>query len=165
LAEAGITLHTQVVLCPGINDDAILAQTIADLADLHPGVVSLAVVPVGLTSHRQRLPELQPVTAEYAAAFIRRWQPEAERLAACRGEPLLFLADEFFIRGGVPFPLLSTYGDFPQLENGVGMIPLFLDEAKEVLRDAERLPPVAVTVVTGVSGSSWSSWRPPPGRP
>ena len=151
LTEAGIHLHTQVVLCPGINDGEVLERTVSDLADLYPGVISLAIVPVGLTSHREHLPELQPVTAGYAAAFVGRWQRSAERLTDRLGEPFLFLADEFFIRGGAPFPPLSTYGDFPQLENGVGMIPLFLDEAEEVLRDAVPLPPVRVTVVTGVS--------------
>ena len=151
LTEAGITLHTQVVLCPGINDGEVLERTVADLADLSPGVVSLAIVPVGLTRYRERLPELEPVTAEYAAAFVERWQPAAGRLADRLGAPFLFLADEFFIRSGAPFPLLFTYGDFPQLENGVGMIPLFLDEAEEVIRDAAPLPPVRVMIVTGVS--------------
>ena len=111
----------------------------------------MAIVPVGLTRHRERLPELQPVTTEYAAAFVRRWQPEAGRLADRLEEPFLFLADEFFIRGAAPFPPLATYGDFPQLENGVGMIPLFLDEAEEVIRDAIPQPSVRVTVVTGIS--------------
>lgn len=151
LTAAGIVVHTQVVLCPGINDGEILERTVSVLAELGPGVASLAVVPVGLTDHRARLPELQPVTSEYAAAFVRRWLPEAERLADRRGEPWLFLADEFFIRGEIPFPRLSSYGDFPQLENGVGMIPLFREEAGEVLRDAAPLPPTALTVVTGVS--------------
>ena len=151
LTEAGIRLHTQVVLCPGINDGEVLERTVSDLADLYPGVVSLAVVPVGLTRHRAGLPELQPVTADYAATFVGRWQRSAVRLANRLGEPFLFLADEFFIRGGVSFPPLSTYGDFPQLENGVGMIPLFLDKAEDVIRAASSLPPVRVTVVTGVS--------------
>ena len=151
LTEAGITLHTQVVLCPGINDGQVLERTVADLSKLFPRVASLAVVPLGLTSHRGGLPELQPVTSEYAAAFVGRWQPRSEVLAAELGEPWLFLADEFFIRGEVPFPPLETYGDFPQLENGVGMIPLFLDEAEELLADAEHLSPLLVTAVTGIS--------------
>ena len=151
LTQAGIIIHTQVVLSPGINDGEVLERTVAELAELYPHVASLAVVPLGLTSHRARLPELQPVTSEYAAEFVTRWQPGSQRLALSLGEPWLFLADEFFIRGGVPFPPLATYGDFPQLENGVGMIPLFLDEAEELLRVAELLTPFTVTVVTGVS--------------
>jgi putative radical SAM enzyme (TIGR03279 family) len=151
LTQAGITLHTQVVLCPGINDGNVLARTIADLSQFYPGVASLAVVPLGLTCHRAGLPDLTPVDADYAATFVSRWQPESERLALRLGEPWLFLADEFFIRGSVPFPPLDTYGDFPQLENGVGMIPLFLDEADELLGIAESLAPISVTVVSGVS--------------
>lgn len=151
LTDAGITLHCQVVICPGINDGEVLARTVADLAGLHPRIASLAIVPLGLTSHRQNLPRLEPVTPEYAAAFIRTWQPEALRLAEQLDEPFLFLADEFFIRADMPFPLRESYGDFPQVENGVGMVPLFLDEAKEAIREATPLPPLAATVVTGVS--------------
>ncbi len=151
LTSAGIIIHTQVVLCPGINDGQVLEQTVADLSDLFPRVASLAVVPLGLTAHRAELPELQPVTPEYAAAFVDQWQPVSEVLADRLGEPWLFLADEFFIRCGVSFPLPETYGDFPQLENGVGMVPLFLDEAEDLLRDAGSLSPLAMTVVTGIS--------------
>ncbi len=151
LTGAGIVLHTQVVLCPGINDGELFSRTVADLAGLYPGVASLAVVPLGLTSHRERLPELQPVTPHYAGAFVEEWQPRAESLALSLGEPFLFLADELFIRGELPFPPVESYGDFPQLENGVGMVPLFLEEALEVLAEALPLPPLRVTVVTGLS--------------
>lgn len=151
LAEARITMHTQVVLCPGLNDGEELARTVADLASLHPRVASLAVVPVGLTEHRRGLPRLEPVTAPYAESFIRTWQPEAERLARGFGEPFLFLADEFYIKAGLPFPPLDSYGDLPQIENGVGMIPLFEDEAERVLKRARRRRPVTITVVTGES--------------
>jgi len=151
LAAARIVMHTQVVLCPGLNDGAALEQTVRDLAELHPQVASLAIVPVGLTSHRTNLPLLTPVTAAYAAAFIREWQPQAERLEQELGEPFLFLADEFYLKAGLPFPDFSSYGEFPQLENGVGMVPLFRDEAAKVLRKARRLGNGSATVVTGVS--------------
>lgn len=151
LAAARITMHTQVVLCPGLNDGAELERTVADLAALQPWVASLAIVPVGLTQHRRGLPDLEPVTAAYAEAFIARWQPEAARLAEQNGEPFLFLADEFYIKAGLPFPSLASYGDLPQIENGVGMIPLFLDQAARVLKRARRLQPLTVTAVTGES--------------
>lgn len=151
LAEARITMHTQVVLCPGWNDGDALLRTVADLAALYPRVASLAIVPVGLTRHRDRLPPLEPVSADYARDFIDEWLPEARRLADAFGEPFLFLADEFFIKAGVPFPSLDFYGDFPQIENGVGMIPLFMDEADRVLRRARRMKPRTLTVVTGHS--------------
>lgn len=151
LAAARIVMHTQIVLCPGLNDGGELARTVRDLAELHPWVESLAIVPVGLTRHRRGLSRLEPVTASYAADFLRAWQPEAQRLENELGAPFLFIADEFFIKAGAPFPPLETYGDLPQIENGVGMIPLFLDEADRVLRRARKGRPVTVTVVTGES--------------
>lgn len=151
LAEARITVHTQVVLCPGWNDGDAFARTVEDLAALHPWVSSLAVVPVGLTEHRRNLPALTPVTREFAAAFVRKWYPESRLLEERLGAPFLFLADEFFIKGELPFPELESYGDLPQLENGVGMIPLFLSEAEQVLEEAGTLKPARFTVVTGES--------------
>ena len=151
LAEARITMHTQVVLCPGVNDGAAFARTVEDLAAMHPFVASLAVVPVGLTSHRGKLPALTPVSETFAASFVAEWGKKAQELAERLGEPFLFLADEFYIKGQIPFPPLEEYGDLPQLENGVGMIPLFLSEAEQVLEEAEPLKPLRVTVVTGES--------------
>jgi putative radical SAM enzyme (TIGR03279 family) len=151
LAAARITLHTQVVLCPGLNDGAVLEKTASELASLYPWVASLAVVPVGLTAHRDRLPPLQSVTAAYAAAFVHEWQPQSERLARELGEPFLFLADEFFLKAGIPFPALKSYGDFPQWENGVGMVPLFRADAARVLRRTKYLGDGDYTVVTGVA--------------
>lgn len=151
LAHARITMHTQIVLCPGLNDGEQLQKTVDDLARLHPLVASVAVVPLGLTSHRQGLPSLMAVDEGYAAAFVREWEPKARELAEKLGSQFLFLADEFYIKGNLPFPSLEAYGDLPQIENGVGMIPLFLEEAREVLDYAEPLPPHAVTVVTGES--------------
>lgn len=151
LAAARIVMHTQIVLCPGLNDGEELARTVRDIAALYPSVQSLAVVPVGLTKHRKGLPVLEPVSSDYARAFIRQWQPEAECLARELGAPFLFLADEFFIKSGIPFPPLESYGDLPQIENGVGMIPLFLEEAAHVLKRARKGRPVTITVVTGES--------------
>lgn len=155
LAESGIIMHTQVVLCPGLNDGAALLKTVSDLAEMHPFVASLAVVPLGLTRHRKGLPDLQPVSAEYARDFISTWKPRQEELHRRLGDPFLFLADEFFIKGEIEFPPLDEYGDLPQLENGVGMVPLFLDQATELLSDIEPLSPAAVTVVTGCSAKKY----------
>ena len=151
LAEARITMHTQIVLCPGLNDGEAFARTVEELAQMHPAVASLAVVPVGLTAHRKKLPALAPVTRQFAAAFVNEWEKKAQALADRLGEPFLLLADEFYIKGETPFPSLETYGDLPQLENGVGMIPLFLSEAAEVLEEAEHLGAARITVVTGES--------------
>ncbi|BCG48407.1 PDZ domain protein [Citrifermentans bremense] len=157
LAEARITMHTQVVLCPGWNDGEAFARTVEDLASMHPAVASLAVVPVGLTEHRKHLPPLTPLTREFAASFIGEWSSKARFLEERLGEPFLFLADEFYIKGEIPFPPLESYGDLPQLENGVGMIPLFLSEAEQVLEEAEPVPGARVTVVTGESPYNYLS--------
>lgn len=155
LAAAGITMHTQIVLCPGLNDGTVLEKTVEDLATLHPRVASLAIVPLGLTRHRRGLPDLRPVTDAYAREFVAVWEPRQAELVERLGEPFLFLADEFYIKGGVTFPSLEEYGDLPQLENGVGMVPQFLAESEEILTEAGPLPAMVVTVVTGVSAFSY----------
>ena len=151
LAAARIAMHTQVVLCPGLNDGEELQRTVAELAALYPAVQSLAVVPLGLTAHRQKLPQLTPVDAEYAREFISIWQPQAEALRRKLRQPFLFLADEFYLKAGLPFPPVKEYGDFPQIENGVGMVPLFMQESARLLRRIRPIGPFRATVVTGVS--------------
>jgi putative radical SAM enzyme (TIGR03279 family) len=151
LAAARIAMHTQVVLCPGLNDGPELERTVADLAGLHPAVLSLAVVPLGLTRHRRGLPQLTAVDGGYARDFIRTWEPRAKALAKRLGEPFLFLADEFYLKAELPFPPLRSYGDLPQIENGVGMVALFLADARRVLKRAKPLNPFRVTVATGGS--------------
>jgi len=151
LADCGIVMHTQIVLCPGINDGAALEKTVSDLASFYPQVASLAIVPLGLTRHRKGLEALVPVTEEYAAGFVDAWLPRQYALEKRLQGGFLSLADEFFIKGGRSFPDIARYGDFPQLENGVGMIPLFLEGSEEVLASAGPLSLPSVTVVTGLS--------------
>jgi len=155
LLQGGITVHAQVVLCPGLNDGSHLERTVADLAAMHPGVASLAVVPVGLTRYRKLLPRLQPVTREYASGFVDEWRQRSKEIARELGVPFLFLADEFYLKAGKTFPPLADYGDLPQVENGVGMIPIFQAESDEVLAGAERLGPATLTIVTGESPSAY----------
>ena len=151
LAAARIVIHTQIVLCPGLNDGDELQRTVAELAALYPAVQSLAVVPLGLTAHRQGLPQLTAVDAEYARKFITIWQPQAVVLRRKLRQPFLFLADELYLKAGLPFPSLKEYGDFPQIENGVGMVPLFMKEAALLLRRIRAIGSFRATVVTGVS--------------
>jgi putative radical SAM enzyme (TIGR03279 family) len=151
LALAGIVMHTQVVLCPGLNDGEELQRTVTELAALYPAVQSLAVVPLGLTAHRRKLPQLTPIDSEYAKEFISVWQPEAETLRRKLRRPFLFLADEFYLKADLPFPPIKEYGDFPQIENGVGMVALFLKETSRLLRRIRPMETFRATVVTGVS--------------
>ncbi len=157
LAAARIFMHTQVVLCPGLNDGSALETTVNDLAALYPAVQSLAVVPVGLTEHRADLPRLTPVDQDYAARFLKEWLPRMRALNKRLGEPFLQLADEFFLKADHPFPAVKEYGDLPQWENGVGMVPWFLREARQVVRRAKPLPPLHATIVTGASAAGFVS--------
>ncbi len=155
LAGGRIHMHTQVVLCPGVNDGKFLEQTVDDLAGLYPAVQSLAIVPLGLTRYRRNLPQLEPVDHDYAKRFLAIWQSRARSLGRRLGEPFLFLADEFYLKAGLPFPPLGDYGDLPQIENGVGMVPLFLRQARKTLRYARPLGSFRATVVTGVSAAGF----------
>jgi NifB/MoaA-like Fe-S oxidoreductase len=117
----------------------------------------VAVVPLGLTDHRRKLPQLKPVDGDYAREFISIWQPQAEILRRKLRQPFLFLADEFFLKAGLPFPAIKEYGDFPQIENGVGMVPLFMREAARLLRRVRPIGAFRATVVTGVSSFGFVS--------
>jgi putative radical SAM enzyme (TIGR03279 family) len=134
LTEAGIQLHCQVVLCPGLNDGEHLERTIDDLLKFHPGVASLAIVPVGLTGHRTNLPELRPFTPEYARETIAHITPVQRRLKRRIGTRFAFLGDEIYIMAGAEIPAASHYSDFPQIENGVGMVRTFLAQFNSALR-------------------------------
>lgn len=155
LAAARIAMHTQIVLCPGLNDGLELERTVNELVELYPAVQSLAVVPLGLTAHRQKLPQLTPVDGAYARELIAAWKPRAKQLRKKLGQPFLFLADEFYLKAGLPFPPIREYGDFPQIENGVGMVPLFARESAQTLRRARPIGSFRVTVATGVSAAGF----------
>lgn len=134
LADAGIQMHGQVVLCPGLNDGIHLDRTIEDLLRFHPSIASLAIVPVGLTDHRKSLPLLRPFTTEYARDLIAHVAPIQKKLKRKLGTPFAFLGDEIYIMAGDEIPPSSHYSDFPQMENGVGMVRTFLTQFQSALR-------------------------------
>lgn len=158
LHEGGIDVHAQIVLCPGWNDGDVLRQTLYDLAMLHPlvtgkraGTLSVAIVPVGLTKFRQKLTPLTPPDRPYAQRFIREVRAMERHFRKRLGTRFAFLSDEWFFLAGQPIPGRRYYEDFPQLDDGVGTVRLFLDRAYHVAR---RLPPalprtVQMTLVTG----------------
>lgn len=133
MANAGIKLHIQLVLCPGINDGDELRRTFDDLAKLGPSVESAVCVPVGLTKYRDNLPKLTPYNAETAAEVIRIVDEFREKMVAERGDPVGYAADEFFVKAGLPFPDYEYYGEFTQLEDGVGLCALLKQEFTEAL--------------------------------
>lgn len=132
LLSAGIQMHTQIVVCPGINDGAVLTRTIADLRRLSPNVLSVAVVPVGLTRHREGLAPLTPVGKDQARAVVGLVDAFHGQFAEEDGAGFVYCADEWYLRAGLPVPEDAYYDDYPQIENGVGMVRQFLDSAKDV---------------------------------
>ncbi len=134
LKNLEIPFHCQIVVCPGINDGPILAQSLEDLAELRPEALSVAVVPVGLTQYRSHLPELVPVGAEAAQDVIR----VVEAFEKSMGPGFVYLSDEFYLKADLPFPQYDLYGEFPQLDDGVGTARLLLQDFFEL---EKRLPP------------------------
>ncbi len=154
LADAGIEMHTQIVLCPGVNDGIYLEQTIEYLATLWPAVKSVAIVPVGLTGFRQNLRHLRKFNFEEAELLVELIHNYQKTFLKEIDNPFVYLADEFYILAEKDFPETEFYGDFPQLENGVGLSRLFYDSF--YTHEAElpdSLPDIKnVALVTGVSG-------------
>lgn len=149
-ARAGIDMHTQIVLCPGINDGEILEQTIQDLISLGPHLRSIGIVPVGLTGHRDGLAKLTPVNADKAYQLIKQVDGRRQRLVDRQKRPVIYLADEFYAQNRLPVPDKEYYGDFPQLENGIGLVRLLLDEIKKQSKKIFRLKKERhITLVTG----------------
>jgi len=145
-------MHTQIVLCPGINDGRHLERTLEDLAGPVPRVQSIAVVPVGLTGHRQGLYPLRAFRPIEAQRVIEAVHTAGARWKKQFGTKLAFPSDEFYIQAGIDTPPLSFYEDLPQIENGVGMVAQFLHEAART-RIPKRVPPVSISAVTGASFS------------
>ena len=152
LLAGGVDVHTQVVLVPGLNDGEVWEKTVRELWERRAfqaegpwagkgGVLSLSCVPVGLTAHRQGLPEIPDVDPAYAQAWARRWMPEVRRLTKANdGEPWLLLADEWFTRGGLEVPGRTFYSQsWAQLENGVGMVRRFLEHSRRFMRKPKAL--------------------------
>lgn len=150
LAKAGIRMHAQIVLCPGLNDGVHLERTVSELAPLHPQVATTAVVPVGLTRHRERLPELRRLTAEAARTLVAAVEGWQERFLSTLGSRFVFLADEIYLLAEHPLPPAAAYEGFPVVEDGIGLVRRFEDGfAHTVARRRRRDPGRPVTLVTG----------------
>jgi len=154
LAEACIEIHTQIVLCPGINDGKELISTIEDLAGLYPAVQSIGIVPVGLTGYRDRLPALQRFNAEQSKELVDFIEEKQKYFRHKFNHGLVYLADEFYIKAGLSVPPTDYYDDFVQIENGIGLVRTLWDEFEELL---SALPPKIeereVFMVTGRSAA------------
>lgn len=155
LADAGIEMHTQVVICPGINDGRVLERTVGDLAVLFPEVRSIGIVPVGLTRYRKGLFPLQEVDKRQSVALMRRtlqWQDTFRRRF---GMGFVYPSDEIPIKGGLEIPMKERYDGFPQLENGIGSSRLFLDGIEEMSTDAIGTLQGSLAIITGMLAHPW----------
>jgi putative radical SAM enzyme (TIGR03279 family) len=139
LIEAGIQVHAQVVVCPGLNDGPSLDRTVKELADLHPGVLSVAIVPVGLSKFRHNLYPIKRVNAEYSRAILKQMAVLRRELKARLGTAFVFPSDEWFFYAGEPIPPMAWYEGFPQFEDGIGTCRMFLHEAEESFRVPQLL--------------------------
>ena len=133
LFAAGIEVHTQIVCCPGYNDGVILSKSFHDLYARHPHVLTMAVVPVGITKHREGLHPLRTFTKEEAAALIDQVTPWQRQCREETGKTFIYLGDEFYLLAGRDVPAAEWYDGFPQLENGIGLTRSFVDEWQATL--------------------------------
>lgn len=153
--EAGLDIKTQIVVCPGVNDGQQLKKTIADLSGAYPAVSSIAVVPVGISRHRDGLYPLQPMNEQCAREVLATI--DAARLAnqTKHGAPLVYAADELYVKAGQEMPAPDYYDAYEQLENGVGLMALLEEQVQEELEYGEH--PCAAdctfTIATGVDAA------------
>lgn len=150
LADAGIKMNTQLVLCPGINDGDELRRSIEELSSLYPAVQSIAAVPVGLTKFREGLPKLEPYNKQTAGDTIDIIEEYSQKFRKEFGIGLVYPADEFFIKAERELPTADYYDGYPQLDNGVGMVCSFCDEFLDELEFSNENPAnKKVTLATG----------------
>ncbi len=156
LADGGCELHCQIVLCRGINDGDALRRTMTDLSYLYPGVTSVAVVPAGLTGHRDGLYPLAPFSPEECADIIRLVDDYGSMCLEKYGARIFRAADELYIKANLPLPGADYYDDYDQLDNGVGLVTSFLDEIDEELGfiDTYEFDPEKVRRVSIATGEA-----------
>ena len=156
LAEHRILMNCQIVLCPGYNDGALLDRTLSDLISLFPAVPSVSIVPVGLSDHREGLCPLRPVDAAKAREVIETADRFGEQCLEHYGTRVIYCADEFYLKAGIPIPDSEYYEDFPQIENGVGLMASFADEVREAASQVPRGAKITpFSIATGIAAESF----------
>jgi putative radical SAM enzyme (TIGR03279 family) len=149
-AAHGISMHTQIVMVEGLNDGDVLKETLDKLYEMAPQVQSVAVVPVGLTGHREGLYPLHPVGKECARATVEMVETMQKKCLAEWHTHWVWCSDEMYILAELPMPEYDAYEDFVQIENGVGMVSTFVHEVEEALTESAE-PKGEYTLVTGVA--------------
>lgn len=156
LAAANIKIQAQIVLCPGINDGAMLTQTLHDLAQFASAIDTVAIVPLGLTCHRSKLPQLQPITKEYVLRELPAMQKVAKEIKKKLLRDFALFSDEFYLIADLKPPMYSGQREFPQLDNGVGMVARFYKDASywlNSLKNYELKEPARIALLTSVLGA------------
>ena len=154
LAQAGIRMHCQLVLCPEINDREELDRTMNDLGQLVPMLESVDGVPVGITRHRQGLTPLRPYTQQEAADVVRKMEAMGDLMMERHGIRVFYPADEFYLKAEIPLPGDEFYGDYLQLENGVGLMALLNSQFDQALEDCTQKPSGSrITLATGTAAA------------
>ncbi len=147
LIDKGIRFHTQVVVCPGINDGAHLDKTLDDLFSLYHGVISVGVVPVGVTKYRHHLPGIKSFDERMAGEILQYIHTRQREILGKSGSRFVFAADEFYILAKWDFPSLVEYEEMAQFENGIGMMRMMLTDfnrRKRFLKKIKRNPRAAI---------------------
>lgn len=151
----GITVNGQIVLCPGINDGDELDRTLCDITCLYPELHSVSIVPVGLTRFREGLAPLKPFDMNKAIEIVNQVETWQNKLLKEYGSRIVYLADEIYIKAGKSIPSNDYYEDFPQIENGVGMVSSLVSEIDDALLDIRgreiNLYKKQISIATGVS--------------
>jgi putative radical SAM enzyme (TIGR03279 family) len=153
LKSLEVPYHCQIVVCPGLTDGDSLRQSLEDLYTLRPEAMSVAVVPVGLTQYRDKLSELTPVDQTSATGVIEI--VEAFKAKHADAAEFVFLSDEFYFKAGLPLPAYGDYGDFPQLDDGVGTARMLLEDFFKLENElpAKVDEPFNVLLLTGKLGA------------
>lgn len=131
LNDADVDYHTQVVLCPGLNDGTELDRTIADIIKMRPFAQSLGIVPVGLTKFRENCYPLTTFDQDGAKKVIAQVSAWQEKMRQQTGKAFVYLSDEFYLTANLPLPSVREYDGFPQLDNGIGLTRNFIEQWKE----------------------------------
>ncbi len=159
LGSCGIRCHTQIVLCPGVNDGGQLERSVHELAALYPTVQSVSVVPVGATmQYEERAAargkdDLDACDPEYARQLIAAVRPWQRAFRRATGASIVYIADEYYLTAGVPVPGAALYDGFEQYENGIGMTRRLIDDCRRSLRwlarRGVRFAPLDITIGSG----------------
>ena len=166
LLDAGIEVHGQVVVCPGVNDGAVFEDTLLGILDQYAELATVGVVPLGLSRFSNE-PDMRPHTTDEARAVLSTVADYQELCLSTLGRRLVFASDEYFLMAGEPFPVAGAYEGYPQHENGIGMVRAFGEAFDGDENAAQGVRPGFFAWVDGAPPEGYRSRRAnptPPGR-